>query len=72
MAQSVERLAMGWTVQGSKAGGSEIFHNRPDRPWGPSSLLYNGYQILAGVHGAEAWCWPLTPSNAEIKERLEL
>jgi hypothetical protein len=23
----------------------EIFRTRPDRPWGPPSLLYNGYQI---------------------------
>ena len=23
----------------------EIFRNRPDRPWGPPSLLYNGYRI---------------------------
>ena len=54
MAQSVERLATGWMDWGSKAGGSEIFHTRPDRSWGPSSLLFNGYRTLAGVHGAEA------------------
>jgi hypothetical protein len=23
-------------------GGGEIFRTRPDRPWGPPSLLYNG------------------------------
>ena len=23
-----------------------IFHTRPDRPWGPPSHLYNGYQIF--------------------------
>jgi hypothetical protein len=23
----------------------EIFRTRPDRPWGPPSLLYNGYQV---------------------------
>ena len=28
----------------------EIFHNRPDRPWGPPTLLYNGYRVsLPGV-----------------------
>jgi hypothetical protein len=26
-------------------GGGDIFHNRPDRPWGPPSLLYNGYWV---------------------------
>jgi hypothetical protein len=25
--------------------GGEIFHTRPDRPWGPPSLLYNGYRV---------------------------
>ena len=25
----------------------EIFH-RPDRPWGPPSLLYNGYRVFPG------------------------
>jgi len=36
---------MGWTVQGSNRGGGEIFRTRPDRPWGPPSLLYNGYRF---------------------------
>ena len=35
IAQSVKRLATGWTVRGSKPGGSENSHTRPDRPWGP-------------------------------------
>jgi len=26
-------------------GGGEIFHTHPDQPWGPSSLLYNGYWV---------------------------
>ena len=25
--------------------GGEIFRNCPDRPWGPHSLLYNGYRV---------------------------
>jgi hypothetical protein len=32
LAQSVLRLAMGWTVLGSNPGGGEIFRTRPDRP----------------------------------------
>ena len=24
------------------------FSARPDRPWGPNSLLYNGYRVLPG------------------------
>ena len=39
IAQSVQRLATGWTVWGLNAGGGEIFRTSPDRPWGPPSLL---------------------------------
>jgi len=34
IANSVQRLDTGWTVQGSNPGGGEIFHTCPDRPWG--------------------------------------
>jgi len=30
---------------GSNPGGGEIFRTRPDRPWGPPSLLYNRYRV---------------------------
>jgi len=33
---------------GSNPGGGEIFRNCPDRPWGPSSLLYNDYRAFPG------------------------
>ena len=36
---------MGWTVRGSNTGWGEIFR-RPDRHWGPPSLLYNGYLVF--------------------------
>ena len=48
IAQSVQRLATGWTVRGSNPGGGEIFRSCPDRPWGLPSLLYNGYRVFAG------------------------
>jgi hypothetical protein len=28
--------------------GGKIFRNCPDRPWGPTSLLYNGYRVFPG------------------------
>ena len=28
--------------------GGEIFSSRPDQPWGPPSLLYNGYRVFNG------------------------
>ena len=39
----------GLEVQGSNPGGREIFRTCPDRPWGPTSLLYNGYRVFPGV-----------------------
>ena len=33
----------------------EIFRTRPDRPWDPPSLLYNGYRVFLGSKTAEAW-----------------
>jgi hypothetical protein len=53
---SVERLTMGWTVRGLNLGGGEIFGTRPDRPWGPSSLLCYGYRVFLGGKAAGAWC----------------
>jgi hypothetical protein len=50
-----------WTVRGSNPGGGEIFRTRPDRPWGPPSLLYNGYKVFPGGKAAGAWCWSPTP-----------
>jgi len=45
----------------------EIFRNSPDRPWGPPSLLYNGYRIFPGgkvLPGRDAD--PSPPSSAEV------
>ena len=53
VAQSVQRLTTGWTVRGSNPGGGEVFRTCPDRPWGPPSLLCNGYRVFPG--GKE---WP--------------
>ena len=41
-------LATGWTVQGSNPGGGEIFRTCPDRPRGPTNLLYNEYRVFPG------------------------
>jgi hypothetical protein len=35
-------------------GGRDL-RTRPDRPWGPPSLLYNGYQVLRGGDAAGTW-----------------
>ena len=54
---SVAGIATGYGSDWLQAGrsedripvGVEIFRTCPDRPWGPLSLLYNGYQIFPGV-----------------------
>jgi hypothetical protein len=43
-------------IENRNAGGGEIFRTRPDRPWGPPSLLYNGYRVFPGGKAAGAWC----------------
>jgi hypothetical protein len=71
LAQTVLRLATGWTVRQWNPGGGEIFRTRPEWPWGSPSLLYNGYRVtFPGVR------WPgrgfdhPPPSNAEVKGRV--
>jgi len=56
IAQSVYRLATGWTVRGSNPGGDETFRTRPDRHWGPPSLLYNEYRVFPREKAAGTWC----------------
>ena len=62
-----------WMVWGSNPGGGEIFRTCPDRPWGPTSLLYNGYRVFPGgkeLPGRDAD--PSPPSSAVGYERVEL
>jgi len=73
IAQSVKRLATGWKFRGSNPGGGEIFRTRPDRPWGPPSLLYNGYRLcFPGVQRPGHGIDHPSPSSADVKERVEL
>jgi hypothetical protein len=72
IAQSVQRLATGWTVRGSNPGGGKIFRTLPDRPWGLPSLLYNGYRVFPGVKRRGRGDEQRPPSSAEVKERVEL
>jgi hypothetical protein len=50
----------GWMVRGLNPGSGETFSIRPERLWGPPSLVYNGYRVLPGGKAAGAWHWPTT------------
>jgi hypothetical protein len=50
VAQSVQRLNYWAGRSGDRIPvGGEIFRTSPDRPWGPPSLLYNGYRVFLRV-----------------------
>jgi hypothetical protein len=56
-----------------KNGGSGIFRSRPDRPWGPPSLLYNGCRdSFPGVKRPGRGVDHPPSSSARVKERVEL
>ena len=45
------------------------FPPRPDRPWGPPSLLYNGYLVFPeGIVRPERAAHHAPPSSAEVLE----
>jgi len=58
--------------QGIESGGGEIFRTGPDRLWGPTNLLYNGYRVFPGGKADGSWLWPPLASGAEVKERVQL
>jgi hypothetical protein len=60
-------VGMSWTVRGSNPGGCEIFRTRSDRPWGPPSLLYNGYRVFPeGKERPERDAEPSPPYSAVV------
>ena len=59
--------AYGLDGPGIESRWGEIFLTSPDRPWGPPSLLYNGYRVFPGgkvLPGRDADLSP--PSSAEV------
>jgi hypothetical protein len=64
---------MGWTVRGSNLSGGEILRTLPDWDWGPHRLLYDGYRVsFPGIKRPGRGVDHPPPSNAEVKERVEL
>ena len=53
--------------------GGEIYHTRPDWPWGSPSLLYNGYRVcFPGVKRPGRGIDHPSPLSVEAKVRVEL
>ena len=49
--------------------GGKIFRTCPDRPWGPPSLLYNGYRVFPGhKEWPERDTDPSPPFSATVKK----
>ena len=72
---SVDGIATAYRLDGPgiESRWGEIFRTSPDRPWGPPSLLFNGYRVFPGgkvLPGRDAD--PSRPSTAEVKNRVEL
>jgi hypothetical protein len=64
-------IGMGWTVWKSNPGGGKIIHTRPDWPWGPTSLLHNGFLVsLPGVKRSRRGVDDPPFPSAEVKERV--
>jgi hypothetical protein len=48
------RYGLDGPVIESRRGGG-IFRTRPDRSWGPPSLLYSGYRVFPGGKAVGEW-----------------
>ena len=64
---NISRTAYGLDGPGIESRWGEVFRTSLDRPWGPPSLLYNGYRVFPGgkvLPGRDAD--PSPPSSAEV------
>jgi hypothetical protein len=57
---------------GSNPGGGDIFRTRPNRTWGPPSLLHNMYRVFPGVERLGRGVNHPSPSSAEVKDSVQL
>ena len=61
---SVVGIATGYGLDGPRI---ETFRTCPDRPWGPPSLLYNGYRVFPmGKERPGRDADPSPPSSAVV------
>jgi hypothetical protein len=69
IAQSLLQPATSWTVLGSNPGGRRDFPHQPRPALGPNQFPVRWVPTLFPAEGGRR---PPTPSNAEVKERIEL
>jgi hypothetical protein len=72
IAQSVQRLAIGWTVRGSNPGGARFSATVQTGPWAHPASFTMGTGSLSRGQSGRGWRWPPTISSAEVKERVQL
>jgi hypothetical protein len=66
-----QRFATDWKGQGSNLDGGKIFRARPERPWGPPSLLYNVYRVsFPGIKRPWRGVDHPPTSSAKVNERI--
>jgi len=70
--KSVQRLAHGWNVRGLNPGRGEFSAPIQSGPGEQPTFYKKGTGSLSWGKVATAWCWPPTPSSAEVKERVQL
>jgi hypothetical protein len=65
-------IATGYRLDGpgiESRWGGKIYRTRPDRPWGPPSLLHNGYRVFPrGKERLGRDTDPSPPSSAVVKK----
>jgi len=68
-----EKFTTDWMVQGLNPSGDKIFCTHPDWAWGPTSLLYNKYQVFFPQvkHPGHGINHP-PPSGTEVKESVQV
>jgi hypothetical protein len=72
IAQSVQRLATGWTVRGSNPGGDDIFSTAQTGPGAHPAIYTMGTESFPGVKQSRRGVDHAPSSSAEVKERIEL
>ena len=68
--QDIDVVQMKYREPKKNSGGGEIFSTRPDRSWGPTSLLHNGYRLsFPGVKRPGRSVNHPPPFSADVKEK---